>query len=358
MTTTIAPGDIRAFAEAVRSHLDDLPADDVDELLDGLEADLADQAAEADDQFALPDAAAYAAELRTAAGLPDRDDSVAPRRSLRERLDALDAAASRWVRSNPAIAAVVAFFVSLRPVWWILRAVVLFFALVPLLDLPGPRRGDLLDHMLALRQPLAWLLLGALLLLSVQWGRGRWAPVRWLRVVRTVITVITAVAAPFVLSAAFLTLTSIVNASIVDSGRDEWWQPGLSVEGERVRNIFAYDAEGNPIERVQLFDQNGQPLTTVGPGGLHQDVDFYYLGGGGPTPVAERENGRQPVWNTFPLRELPTDAGMSSEPDPADATTPAFPFAQVPALPAPSSTSTTAEMTEVTAPAPTQTPAP
>ena len=35
---------------------------------------------------------------------------------------------------------------------------------------------------------------------------------------------------------------------------------GLVSDGKVVRNVFAYDAEGNPLEGVQLFDQNGKPL--------------------------------------------------------------------------------------------------
>ncbi|WP_150954335.1 hypothetical protein [Microbacterium testaceum] len=47
MITTTVHDDIRTFAAAVRAHLDDLPVEEADDLLDGLEADLADQAAEA-----------------------------------------------------------------------------------------------------------------------------------------------------------------------------------------------------------------------------------------------------------------------------------------------------------------------
>jgi hypothetical protein len=331
MTDTISRDDIRAFAGAVRSHLDDLPADDVDELLDGLEADLSDQAAEAGDDFVLPDAAAYAAELRTAAGLPDRGPTAVRRPSLRARMDAADAAVARWISTHPVTAAVRDFLVALRPVWWILRAVVLALLTVPLLGIQVARRGDLLDNLLMLRHPSAWLLLAGLILLSVQWGRGRWVPTRWLRAVRTVVNVVTAVIAPFVLSAALLTVSSIMNASII--GQGDTSTPGLAVDGERVRNIFVYDENGDPIERAQLFDQNGEPLTTVGRSGSFEDWDSYFFGGGGPAPVAEREIGREPVWNVFPLRELPADAWINGEPEPERASAPPFPFSQVPALP-------------------------
>jgi hypothetical protein len=342
MTTVAVRAEIAAFAASVRSHLDDLPADDVDELTDGLVADLTDQAAEAGDEFEVPDAAGYAAELRAAAGLPDRSDHPASSPTLRQRMRAADAALERWslkkvdeVRRSRLGAWTIDTAIALRPVWWIARALVLFLILVPVLGITvDSNRGDLLDHILMLRHPAAWVLLGALLLLSLQWGRGRWAPVPWMRVVRNIVSLITAIIAPFVLTAAFLTISSIVDSTDVNSV--ESWTPGLSVDRERVRNIFAYDVDGNPIEHVQLFDQDGRPLTTVGWTGQSDVRDYYFYGGGGPTPVAEQEIGRQPVWNVFPLRELAPDAWGTQEPDVDDATAPTFPFPRVPSAGTPS----------------------
>ena len=65
---------VSAFVGQVRRHLDDLPSDDVEELVGGLEADLADSLAEAaaggtdDPARLLGDPAVYAPELRAGAG--------------------------------------------------------------------------------------------------------------------------------------------------------------------------------------------------------------------------------------------------------------------------------------------------
>ena len=91
--------------------------------------------------------------------------------------------------------------VAFRPVWWIARALVLALVLVPMLGIEVYRRGDLLDHLLMLRHPAAWVLFGVLLLVSVQGGRGEWAPVLWMRVVRNIVSILTAIIAPFVLVA-------------------------------------------------------------------------------------------------------------------------------------------------------------
>jgi hypothetical protein len=334
MTTTLAAGDIHAFAVAVRAQLDDLPADDVDDLLDGLEADLSDQAAEAGEDFALPDAAAYAAELRAAAGLPERGVAPSGIRSLRSRLDDLDARAAAWLRSNPALTGLAAFFVALRPAWWVLRGTIAFALVAMTTGLGGQhstaevRLLDTLTYPAA--NPLALLLLGGLVVVSVQWGRGRWLPARWMRSLPVALTVVTAVALPIVGANA---VASVRHALLyAESAEATPYPPGLALDGQRVRNIFAYDADGQPLTHVQLFDQNGQPLTTVGSSGQRDEVDYYFSGGGGPAPVAEREIGRQPVWNVFPLRELPADvwATGDGEPDTADATAPRFPFSAVP----------------------------
>src|ERR1700709_2176140 len=66
-TTALHPVD--DFARAVRAALADLPADEVDDLTDGLEADLAERAAD-EESPDFGDPTDYANELRSAAGLP------------------------------------------------------------------------------------------------------------------------------------------------------------------------------------------------------------------------------------------------------------------------------------------------
>ena len=62
MPTTTLRDDVAAFAAAVRAHLDDLPADEVDDLTDGLESDLLEQAEDDHGALAKTDAEQYAAE--------------------------------------------------------------------------------------------------------------------------------------------------------------------------------------------------------------------------------------------------------------------------------------------------------
>lgn len=354
MNTLTARPDIAAFAAAVRAQLDDLPADDTDDLLEGLEADLTDQADEAGEDFALPDPAAYAAELRAAAGLPVRRP-----RSVRRTITASIADGGRRavasVRGNRFGAWLIDTLVALRPVWWLARAFVLAMLLAPMIDTYGSTGVDLLDRVRALTINI-WgvLLFGSLLLLSVQWGRGSWAPVRWLRVVRRIVNVVATLAAPFILLGLLSAGQYAISSSYANQQQFDPYVPGLSLDGQRVRNIFAYDAQGEPIMQVQLFDQNGTPLTTVGQSGSQDEWDYYFYGGGGPSPVAETAIGRLPVWNVFPLREAA--GSWDALEDPTDAQRPVFPFAAVPSLPASAATlgaSDTSAVTDAATAAPT-----
>ncbi|QCQ17513.1 hypothetical protein [Microbacterium sp. RG1] len=340
--TTQPRTDIPAFAAAVRAELDDLPADEVDDLLDGLEADLSEQAEDSGEAFSLPDAATYAAELRAAAGLPERNGRAA-KVPMREQLERARQAAATRIRSSRFGSATLDLLVSLRPVWWIARGVA-FFLILMFLTVPLTGRVDY-----APTNVVAWAILAALVLLSIQWGRGMWLPRRWVRGLRSVLNVaasivaaIALIAAPTVLPQYFASQSAYANYVPMDTT-----QPGLVLDGERVRNVFAYDAEGNPLENVQLYTEQGTPMTTVGTEGRTNGWwwDEYFLGGGGPVTTAYEGTGRSPLWNVFPLREAtdvnPWDVDVNQwDTDTAVATLPPAPFAQVPAVPAQSQAGT------------------
>lgn len=335
MITTTVHDDIRAFAAAVRSHLDDLPLDEVDDLLDGLEADLADQASEAGEEFTLPDAATYAAELRAAAGLPERG---APR-TVPERERLVEQVKNGWrelgaaVRKNAAGAWLLDTLGALNPVWWLVRGAVWYICLYILAWTLVPSRfsGGLFGALLSLDGNVgAWAVLLAALVVSVQWGRQRWLPGRGARFLRSVLTVGAVIALP-ILASLYTQGVSLASARMNDVP-EPYVVSGLSVDGSRVRNIFAFDAEGNPIPIVQLFDQNGTPLTTVGRDEGPQTIDGYFYGGGGPVPVPYPVPGGNDAWNIFPLRELPAGSWMTPD-DIANAEPTDFPFSRVQSLP-------------------------
>jgi hypothetical protein len=228
--------DVAAFAAAVRSHLDDLPPDEVEDLVDGLEADLTERREDSDEP--LGDARAYADELRAAAGLPPRDA-----RTGREWFGGarrLRGTVSAWVRrerENPVVAAVLDFLIVLRPVWWVLRGwaafvvTVLAGAFIPIpTTLPG------------------WLLLAGFVTVSVQWGRGRWLPWSWLHVAKIVVSIAVVIALPFAIGKLSWTFETAAygNSYEMDAAAGVPASGLVNVNGNPVANLFAFDARGIP----------------------------------------------------------------------------------------------------------------
>ncbi len=251
MTTTLHPVD--EFASAVRSALADLPADEVDDLTDGLEADLTERAADQDSPD-FGDPVAYAAELRSAAGLPPR---ATIRPSVRDGVfvTAWDdfTRGLRDIYSHPFIARIGAFLVSLRPVWWLVRAWAFYGVLVWMFNVPSFQLT-----------PLTFVVGAGTLIVSVQWGRGRWLPRLWMRRALLGVNILLGVLTPVILIATLSGFSSQMDAAYASGQHDgEHEQNGLDYNGRQVSNIFAYDATGKALTQVQLYDQSGRPLYTV-----------------------------------------------------------------------------------------------
>lgn len=290
--TLVLRPEVTAFVEEVRRHLADLDGETREELLDGLEADLADQLA---DGAALGDPAAYAAELRNAAGLPERG-----RRRPRLRLapgELLDDARARFleVAESPRLLPAWELLVTLRPVWWVLRAWVAVtaldvaageyesVALVPGFVVPG----------------LGVALLVAAVVVSTLIGTGRlWprsgpdrpTPQRLALLAANAVAVI----APLTFGVPWPAYLSHDQWEYYDDTYAAADVPGLLQDGQPVTNIFAYDAAGKPIPQVQLVDQDGDPLT------IRPRDAVVYDGARTRVPCPAR-NGDAAVTNAFPF---------------------------------------------------------
>ena len=336
MTTSTVTPEIVTFAQGVRAALADLPADEVDDLTEGLEADLAEAYAE-DLQRELPDPAAYAAELRLAAGLPVRakvkgSAFAGVGDSLRDTRRDLGVA----IRRNPALAGIADFLITLRPVWWVLRA---WLATWLVASVFGGQQGYWFGST-------GWFIVfAAFAVISVQWGRGEWggkgvAPLIVLGNVFAAIVLLPVIAAADDWS------STDYYADAYAGGQPEQ-STGMTLDGRSVTNIFAYGADGKPLTSVQLFDQDGRALVThldpfrdeCGDGECEFTAD-----GLAAAPV-QLETG-VPARNVFPLSFL---TGLMDEvtnevsPDPKAVPEPAkAPFVKVPAvMPTPDGTKPT-----------------
>lgn len=283
--------DVRAFVAAVRARLADLTEEEREELVGGLDADMGDLVAERG-AHALPDPATYAAELRAAAGFgpeaPARD-----RRGSRERvmawLDRGSATWGHWVATGDHLG-LPAFAQTLRPVWWVLRALC----------------ATVLVHLLVgLVNGLGVLALVAIVI-SVQIGRGAWWPgtvvhrsLFW-RAVLIGLNLLAVLVLPVVLAVAerALAVGPSAGAGSAVYHDDRSGEP-LTFRGEQVRNVYPYDAQGRPLTGIQLVDDNGARLTVA--------RDMYDETAVAPKVLAPWMNGRTELYSVFPLPERAMD---------------------------------------------------
>lgn len=260
MTTSTVTPEIVSFAHGVRAALADLPADEVDELTDGLEADLAEAYAE-DLQRELPDPAAYAAELRLAAGLPVRTKA---KQGLFSGLGAGLSDTRRdlgiAIRRNPMLSGIADFLGTLRPAWWVLRAWLATWLVAAFF---GSEQGFWFSGT-------GWLLvLAAFIVVSVQLGLGRWQG-RGIATFVLIGNVVAILALPIVRAAAdnggngYDGSFDEGYSAGVDSALNDNKVEGLALNGKPLENIYAYGADGLPLSNVQLFDQSGHPINLFG----------------------------------------------------------------------------------------------
>ncbi len=280
---------VAAYVREVRAELTDLPAEDVDDLTGGMEADLTELAAECGGDLAgrLGSPTLYAAELRSAAGLPERvPGSGRRRRPLSEALAHARALFTRLTERHPWLRSVAAFLVTVRAAWWVLRG---YYAAWALWSLLGGMRGLRPHGVVQLSMALV------AIVLSVQLGRG------WLRQ--------WAVRRPLLLVANAVAVLVVLIATGSGGGSDNVVTdysppPGVSVDGAQVGNIYAYDSDGNRINGVRLFTQDGRPLN--GDPGL---VDA----SGNPMGVV-RDSSGAPLLNVYPRVLVGLDPWQVTDP--------------------------------------------
>lgn len=244
MTTPTLTSESGEYLEQVKEALADLADEERAELLDDVSQHLADIGAEDGGHSLrdrLGDPAAYAEELRTAAGLGSQ--TLVGDSPLRNPGEVLTAG----IQGGRELIA------DLRPAWWIIRGALL--AALPFWlgsnaddNFPVPSPGD--NHALGL----VFLLIGAGL--SAWLGRSADRP-SWRRLgiatnvlffIGLVLTSLSPVAAP----------TPSQSVQFVPQ------MPGqlgvLASPHGPVTNIYPYDSQGRPLEGVLLFDQDGRPL--------------------------------------------------------------------------------------------------
>lgn len=330
--TAVRP-EVTAFVVRVREHLGDLTEEEQEELVGGLEADLSEQAAEG--TLVLPDPAQYAAELRAAAGLPLARRSRVLRLGSAPRLaEWPDVARAQWfalTEHSSATRQAWALLETLRPAWWVLRA----WIAVTLLDqLVGPWEYVTLWPTLG-APAVGPLLLVAAVVVSVLIGQGKLWPGSGLdrtRLARMVLLSLNALAvvAPLTFTGDGSQVEMYARAVPYRSPE----KPVLRNGHDVVRNIYAYDAAGQPLVGVQLFDQKGRPVSVAPESSMGEGRER--------AVTCPWVNGTTPLFNVFPLRQrLQPHGTCLGSADPAKVGEPAFsepPLASVPPATLPAGT--------------------
>lgn len=120
-------------------------------------------------------------------------------------------------------------------------------------------------------------------------------------------------------------------------------EDGVRVDGQLVSNLFVYDAAGNPLTGVQVFDDRGRPVRTTYDDGLQQwslpgVTEPWFF-----SPSYDADGRAR--WNVYPLQGAPaTDWLVDDEvtlAEDAELRTPPAPFAKAPAVTATSDASGT-----------------
>jgi hypothetical protein len=249
------------YLAAVEHELGDLSAEDRDALVEDLALHLEALAAEDDDRplaVRLGEPAAYAADLRAAAGLPARpaaDHPASP--GLQQWLARVRSTAAHR-RARPVLREIRRLLADLRPAWWVLRGylVVLLPSLLAhdgVRDFPVPAPGG--SHVL-----------GGLLVLAAVVGSvilGRRSLSRPMAAVVALAGAALAVTTLVVVQSAAATVTALAAAHnpwpdpLPEAAQGKY--PLLSRHGP-VTNVLPYAADGTPLEGVLLYDQDGRPL--------------------------------------------------------------------------------------------------
>ncbi len=262
------------YVDRVRALLDDLDEEARADLVEGLEADLLELVAERGHE-ALPAPEEYAEELRAAAGLPARRGTALLRDRVRRRQQRrdlplgqrFDLLCDRWRDrflaqvARPRLAPAWSMAQAVRPAWWVLRG----YLLVQAADvLTGG--WEALDPVPQFGVPaLGPALLVVAIVLSVQVGRGVvWPGDHGNAKVAARAALLALNAGALVASIPVIDALDRVGGEYI-SYRDASMyvdQSGLRLRGQRICNITPYDAQGRPLEGVQLFDQDGERITT------------------------------------------------------------------------------------------------
>ena len=194
---------------------------------------------------------------------------------------------------------------SLRPLWWVMRGWVWYAILSGLIGAWSIERFVPLN-------PITWLLLATLVALSISVGRGLGDGHRGLHRVIVLASLVALLWAPWATTEFRREVEARLSAAAYDPQYTETVvyepvvQDGVVVDGIAVSNLFVYDADGEPLTGVQIFDDRGRAVQTTFDEGWNEwflpgvDEPWHFL-------ASQDADGRD-RWNVYPLVGVPSSA--------------------------------------------------
>lgn len=232
---TLTDSTIDDFAASVRLELRDLPKSVIEELTGDLETSLQERRADEGEDFQLGSPIEYAAELREAAGV-----SPKPTRARVFSSKSFVASVESWFRKNAMTRAALEFGISVRPLWWVLRALIAWVLL-----------GGLLSS------TTSWIVLTTFVFLSVQWGRKKWFTNRFFAALLLPLNLLAIILVIPAQNSVMSNINSI--SSELDYSR-AISNSGLNLNGNAITEIQAFDAKGNLVRGLTFKDSSGNAL--------------------------------------------------------------------------------------------------
>lgn len=298
MSITLSPAKA-AYLSRVAEGLSDLLVEDREEVIQDLEAHLAELEDDSLEQV-LGTPEAFVDEFRQSAGLASPKQASRSRRArAREDLHVLAARLSE-----------VTHWPTIRPVWVWTRGWLLVCAWSLLYDYEGFSRFPIPS--VGQSTAVGLMMVIAATALSVWLDSGTSGP-RWRAVGSAVYSAVSALALIGLLLNPQPTYSELVH----QYEEQMFLGQMTSADGEPISNVYAYDLDGNALE-VLLFDQDGRPLLTL-PSHVYQEAEgmgteaSYYDGG---TVAFQRDTFGRIIPNLYPLELSRYDEYGNLEPMP------------------------------------------
>jgi hypothetical protein len=323
MTTATISSPAEKYLQAVQNGLADLPAEDVDEVLQDLAAHIA-ELGDVDPAAALGSPETFVAEFRASAGLAKEGNAPGRiRRSIRRRLDALSRIATRMAAAlEPITTPITRRREELRIVWiWSRGPLGLAaYSWITAGGLLGVQRFFGTGGVVATASAYLAVVVASVGLAGED---GKW----WRRVDSTA-----NLAVAGLLLAALATPRYVPEPQIYYPEFEATSPVLLIGPNGPIQNLYAYDTSGNPVQ-VLLYDEYGNPILTLPDyayeeAGRMADTGEPFIWEGYELRFATDAYGR-PVGNLYPLDRYEwTETGARSAPQPP-------PVVGIPGMPEP-----------------------